>query len=389
MTTGIPILDMEEMKHSIWALTTYETLRDYQHSFGRIRWGVVVFDEAQKIKNPKALMTDAAKAMNADFTVALTGTPVENRLTDLWCIVDTIQPGKLGSLKHFVESYESEAQHDEQALHKLKEFLTLQNPPTVMLRRMKEDHLNGLPEKREIQQRDNMSNVQAEEYRKTIMAARANLEDAPHFLEILHKLRSISLHPFRRSDESDEEYIRHSARLRLTFSWLDEIAARNQKALVFIEARSMQGDFAELIQRRYSLEKRPLIINGAVAGNERKKRVDIFQKRRGFDVMILSPKAGGVGLTLTAANHVIHLSRWWNPAVEDQCTDRVYRIGQERPVNVYLPIAVHPEYQDASFDVRLDELLKRKRHLNRTILAPPGETRSDAEQLFKETVVQH
>src|SRR5690606_2399221 len=111
-------------------------------------------------------------------------------------------------------------------------------------------------------------------------------------------------------------------------------------------------------------------INGSLAGQKRKERVHVFQERRGFDVMLLSPRARGGGLTITAANHVIHLSRWWNPAVEDQATDRVYRIGQKRDVHVHVPLAIHPVLGDGSFDALLHQLLEKKRTLSRGVLAP-------------------
>jgi Helicase conserved C-terminal domain/Restriction endonuclease len=140
----------------------------------------------------------------------------------------------------------------------------------------------------------------------------------------------------------------------------------------------MQDQLALIIKKRYGLQKQPMQINGELSGDKRKKAVDAFQTERSdFDVMILSPKAGGVGLTLTAANHVIHLSRWWNPAVEDQCTDRIYRIGQDQPVNVYYPMAVHPDYGDASFDEVLNGLLERKRSLGRRMLVPPVNLKED------------
>ncbi len=119
-------------------------------------------------------------------------------------------------------------------------------------------------------------------------------------------------------------------------------------------------------------------INGDVGGEKRQNLVDQFQAQRGaFDVMILSPRAGGVGLTLTSANHVIHLSRWWNPAVEDQCTDRIYRIGQDRTVHIYYPMAVHPLYGESSFDALLNALLSRKRDLSRRMLLPPVNVKQD------------
>lgn len=148
----------------------------------------------------------------------------------------------------------------------------------------------------------------------------------------------------------------------------------------------MQGALVELLQRRYRLKRPPPIINGSVPGEKRKSRVDDFQSRAGFDVMVLSPRAGGVGLTITEANHVVHLSRWWNPAVEDQATDRVYRIGQMRPVTVHVPLALHPGLGDASFDERLNSLLERKRRLSRELLAPVPATDAELRDLFESAV---
>lgn len=383
---GLPVLDISELNQADWVLTTYETLRDYQHSFGRIHWSIIVFDEAQKIKNPSALMTDAAKAMNSDFTLMVTGTPVENRLSDLWSIIDAAQPGRLGALKDFVSSYERNNNESTDQLKKLKTLLSENQPPALMMRRMKEGNLDGLTDKIELPKNMIMPEVQAKAYENEISHARnINEPKQGQMLEVIQHLRSISLHPFKREDESDDEYINSSARLIVTFEILDEIASREQKALIFTESRQIQGLLAEMIQRRYQRE-RPLIINGAVSGPRRKERVDAFQNRKNFDVMILSPRAGGVGLTLTAANHVIHLSRWWNPAVEDQCTDRAYRIGQKKDVSVYYPIAIHPVFKENSFDLKLNNLLDRKRLLSHTLLAPPAATHKDAENLFKETI---
>ena len=149
----------------------------------------------------------------------------------------------------------------------------------------------------------------------------------------------------------------------------------------------MQSFLIGALRRRFSLSEDVLVINGAVArAGTRKARVDMFQERGGFDVMVLSPRAGGVGLTLTAANHVIHLSRWWNPAVEDQCTDRVFRIGQRRTVHVYLPIARHPEFGDYSFDIKLDSLMEGKREMNRRVLAPTAATKEDVRGIYDATI---
>jgi hypothetical protein len=170
------------------------------------------------------------------------------------------------------------------------------------------------------------------------------------------------------------------------FEALDLIASRNDRALVFIDDLDLQARLSGVIQRRYSLPTPPMIINGRVDGAVRQARVDKFQIGPDeFEVMILSPRAGGVGLTLTRANHVIHLSRWWNPAVEDQCTGRVVRIGQVRDVEVHIPMAMLPDGK-ASFDQNLHALLNRKRRLMRDALLPPSATEADRDELFRATI---
>jgi hypothetical protein len=379
LASGLPVLDVDKLQQADWVLTTYETLRDYQHSFGRVSWGCVVFDEAQKIKNPGVAMTDAAKAMNATFRLALTGTPVENRLSDLWSIADAVHPGRLGALKEFVATYEGEGETTAAALRGLHGELT--TPPPFMIRRTKEGRLDGLPPREVHVIREPMPDPQARAYEEAVRQARA---PAGSFLATLHRLRQVSLHPHEPSPSADDEgFIACSARWRVLFRCLDRIRDAGEKALVFLDDLDAQGILAGMVQRRYRLERSPLIISGEVAGSKRQARVDDFQARSGFDLMVLSPRAAGVGLTITAANHVVHLSRWWNPAVEDQCNDRVYRIGQERGVHVYLPCAVHPIYGDASFDVKLHELLDRKRSRSREVLSPPQVTDREVEGLFR------
>ena len=184
-------------------------------------------------------------------------------------------------------------------------------------------------------------------------------------------------------DPADADLFKEqSARLVSLFDILDELHGKGEKALVFLEDLDMQDLLAMMIQQRYQLERKPLQINGTVPGARRQEAVRKFQSSPlAFDVMILSPRAGGVGLTLTAANHVIHLSRWWNPAVEDQCTDRVFRIGQEREVHVYVPLAKHPEIGESSFDYVLDRLLKRKRELSTKMLIPPVDEHTDLSEM--------
>ena len=393
---GESFLDMGFVKNAQWVLTTYETLRDYQHSFGSVKFSVIVFDEMQRIKRPGTIITHAAKAMNSDFTIGMTGTPIENRLADLWCLVDTLEPGYLGDLRKFSQLYEKD--EDEAQLRKLKGLLDQpildeqlkQYSAPVMKRRLKVDKLKGLPEKKEYVEKVEMPTQQRQEYSEEVAQARRGPRKG-RMLKVIQNLKSISLHPYHPGQAEYPDYLSKSGRFIGLFKILDKIAAKKEKALIFVESNDMKEPLAGFIKRRYKLSRQPMIISGEVAGPKRQDRVNSFQSDTAdtaeFDVMILSPKAGGVGLTLTAANHVIHLSRWWNPAVEDQCTDRVFRIGQEKTVHVYYLQAIHPEYGNASFDVTLDALLARKRSLSRNMLLPPV-GRNDAEGLYEDTIGQ-
>jgi hypothetical protein len=388
LASGLPSLDLEVLKSADWVLTTYENLRDYQHSFAQIAWGVVVYDEAQRIKNPLAMTTQAAQAVEAEFSLAVTGTPVENELKDLWSIADTVQPGTLGGLKQFSDRFEKGGADSAERLVELRRIVQEDNPPPMMMRRLKKDHLRGLPAIEVHVEQMVMPPLQAERYNLVVAEARASgqMNDAK-MLKALQGMRAVSLHPLReQAVMPDDEFIAASARLSHTVQVLDRIRDLGEKALVFVESLDMQAALVEILQRRYRLPSPPPVINGGVAGHKRKDRVDEFQRRRGFDVMLLSPRAGGVGLTIVEANHVIHLSRWWNPAVEDQATDRVYRIGQQRQVHVYLPLAIHPKLGDKSFDAGLHALLERKRALSRGVLAPPIATDNDLKGLFEASV---
>ena len=169
------------------------------------------------------------------------------------------------------------------------------------------------------------------------------------------------------------------------FDILDRIRESNERALVFIEHRRMQYRFIELARRRFGLEKVDLI-NGSTPIGQRQAAVDRFQQHletSGFDILVLGTRAAGTGLTLTAATHVIHLSRWWNPAVEEQCNDRVHRIGQRQAVTIHLPMAIHPDYREHSFDCLLHSLMNRKRRLARSALWPMGDTAQDTRTLHE------
>lgn len=377
-----------------WVMTTYETLRDKILLFADVRWGIVAFDEVQKIKNPLSLTHEMAKSVHSDFFLALTGTPVENRVSDLWSVIDTIAPGQLSSLKDFQARYETGANSGEPAtatarLAELREELLEKHPPPRILRRMKEQQLSGLPAKHLHPLKQSMPSEQAAAYELVLQTLRTNSADRSSALIALQHLRKVSLSPDDVANEGlDENAIGRSARLSATVRELDRIHATGEKALIFLEYRAVQDHLLAFLQRRYRMNRPPSRINGQTSAVRRKKIVDEFQEspEGEFNVIVLSPKAAGVGLTLTAANHVIHLSRWWNPAVEDQCTDRIFRIGQKKPVHVYYPMAIHPNYPQTSFDVNLDALLERKRSLSSGLLTPADASAEDLNDLLSRSL---
>ncbi|MCY4286798.1 MAG: SNF2-related protein [Thiotrichales bacterium] len=382
---GAPRLAFEALRASIergsghewWVLTTYETLANYQHSFRNIHFSAVVFDEIQKIKNAKTLMALAARGVRADFRIGLTGTPLENHVADLWAVMDAVVPGRLHTLKQFLEKYGEVTEEKMRELH-ARVFRPIEAPdrryPPVGQRRLKEDVLAGLPRKDFRVYPATMPSVQAQAYE----LARQHLVDGARgaALKLLHHIRGVSLHPEPPDTVQDdlEVYFARSARFDSVRRILGRIHARGERVLIFTEHRRMQAFVAQWIRSEFGLDE-VRIINGATTIAGRRACISAFQNHLesdgGFDVLILSPRAAGVGLTLTAATHVIHLSRWWNPAVEEQCNDRIYRIGQKHDVTIHLPLAIHPAHRERSFDCVLNDLMRRKRSLARAALWPP------------------
>lgn len=376
--TGTASLDTKKISGANWVLANYETVSDYQIALGAVHFAAAIYDEAQKIKSPQARMTHACKALHCDFNLVVTGTPVENRMADFWCLADTAQPFCLGDLKTFSKKYESEG--CEEAIKVLRDSvwqeehsLDVENPK-LMLRRLKKDNLKGLPRKEEVFIERDMPAYQAEIYERVVSKYKREDDEQAKvtMLEIIQNLRQASLHPALLTDVKQGINFADSARFNSLFEILDEIHSRGEKALIFLESLALQetGSLPSFLMKRYGMSRLPLIINGQVETSVRQDRVTQFQTGVGFDVMILSPKAGGVGLTLTAANHVIHLSRWWNPAVEDQCSDRVYRIGQSKDVKIYYPMATYSPNREYSFDLKLNALMQRKKEMSGQLLMP-------------------
>ncbi|GAB3369630.1 hypothetical protein GCM10027431_16740 [Lysobacter rhizosphaerae] len=367
-------------------LTTYETLRDLEFSFAAQHWSVMVCDEAQRIKNPAAMMTRAAKKQRADFRIACTGTPVENTLADLWCLFDFIQPGLLGALNEFGRKYRRpiEARTDEEK-ERVEELRRRIEPQT--LRRTKADVAKDLPEKlidqgcRGLQ----ISTTQRNLYSNAVRAYKQSRSPgaAPgaftHHLELLHYLRLLCTAPsppgctvFQPAPVA--QYQQEAPKFDWLVRQLASVRERNEKAIVFCEFKQLQRLLQHYIHAVFGV--RADIINGdtsadAQHANSRQKRIHAFQAKEGFGVIILSPVAVGFGVNIQAANHVIHYTRTWNPAKEDQATDRAYRIGQRLPVTVYCPIVSAPDF--TTVDVKLDRLLELKRELAKDMLNGAGD----------------
>jgi len=389
IATGLPHLDLdwldeaieEGRAHRYWILTTYTTLTNYQHSLGTIPFSAVVFDEIQAAKNQDTIRSNAVATVNADFRIGLTGTPIENTTFDLWTIMDRLAPGALGAGKAFRERYGTATEDNMTELH-TRIFKPQGSLPPLGLRRTKDEVARDLPTKtRRLHPRE-MPAPQAREYE----SARSKLATGGRgaALKMLHHIRSVSVHPGFSSPDSHETFVALSARLQETMAILSHVRAAGERALVFIEHRDVQFRFAEVVRQKFGMAQVE-VINGSTPIRKRQEIVNRFQTHliddRGFDLLILGPKAAGTGLTLTAATHVIHLSRWWNPAVEEQCNDRIHRIGQTRPVTIHVPMAIHNGFREHSFDCLLHSLMQRKRRLAARALWPMGDTDEDASRL--------
>lgn len=356
-------------------------LTNYQHSLAKIPFSTAVFDEIQNVKNPTTLSARAAMAVNADFRIGLTGTPIENSTVDLWAIMEQLTPGRLGSLKEFRDRFGEPREGNMRELY-AQVFEPQDGLPPVALRRLKEEVAKDLPPKgRRIHPRL-MPTSQASVYEEARGKLTAGTRGGA--LKMLHHIRSVSVHPNAESTAEDAAYVAMSARLQAAMDILRGVRDRGERALVFIEHIKMQHRFVELVKREFGLPRVDLI-NGSTPIPRRQEIVNRFQRHLerdgGVDLLVLGPKAAGTGLTLTAATHVIHLSRWWNPAVEEQCNDRIHRIGQTKPVTVHVPMAIHPGYQHNSFDCLLHSLMARKRRLASSALWPMGDTEEDASRL--------
>ena len=325
-------------------------------------WRLAVLDEAQTIKNPDAKQTRSAKRLKADSRFALTGTPVENRLGDLWSIFDFINPGLLGSAREFTKYTKRLADRTHNPYGPLRELVR-----PYILRRLKTDKavISDLPDKTEVKAFCQLSRKQAALYQQAVDDLTELLDTAEGIrrkglvLSFLMRFKQICNHPSQWLGDSawTEADSGKWARLR---EIAEEIAARQEKVLVFTQFREVTAPLASFLG---SIFGRPgLVLHGETPVKSRKDLVRRFQEDEAVGFFVLSLKAGGTGLNLTAASHVVHFDRWWNPAVENQATDRAYRIGQNKKV------LVHKFVCQGTVEEKIDAMIESKRQIAQDML---------------------
>ena len=340
-------------------LTTYGTVRSDLKKLKPVKWGAVVVDEAQNIKNSRTDQTKAVKSLTAGFRIAMSGTPVENRLSEYRSIMDFLNPGYLGSEKKFDEEFAKPIQlnHDQK---KAALFRKITSP--FILRRLKTDKsiISDLPDKIENNHYCTLTSEQAAVYQNIVDNVLKEISELDGIrrrgmvLKMITALKQICNHPdnfLKKGNALPDK----SGKSLILMDILGQIREAGEKTLIFTQYREMGEILAEMIRNTYGIE--PLFLHGGSSRAQRDSMVEDFQTKRNKWIFILSLKAGGTGLNLTGAGHVVHYDLWWNPAVEAQATDRAYRIGQTRNVMVNRLIT------RGTFEEKIDEMLKSKKVL--------------------------
>jgi SNF2 family DNA or RNA helicase len=359
---------VEGLLHTDLVVTTYSMVSRLEW-LSEVDWHWVILDEAQAIKSPSTRQARAVKKVKGEARVALTGTPVENRLGDLWSIFDFLNPGLLGSasrFKSFVKSLES---GDHAHYAPLRNLIA-----PYILRRLKTDPdiAPDLPKKIEMQVFCGLAKPQAVLYRQNVMALTKALEQTDGdgikrrgmVLSYLMRFKQICNHPSQLTGDAVYDPSA-SAKFERLGSLCAEIASRGEKTLIFTQFREIIDPLAELLTTVFGRDG--LVLHGGTAVKKRKDLVAHFQREDGPPFFVMSIKAGGVGLNLTTASHVIHFDRWWNPAVENQATDRAFRIGQQRNV------LVHKFVTRGTVEERIDDLIREKQKMADALLEGGGE----------------
>lgn len=364
----------EQVQRYDVVISTYGLIhRDFEH-LAQVSWHRVALDEAQNIKNPAARQAQAIRALPAVQRLALTGTPVENRLSELWSILDFLNPGYLGSANEFRRRFAVpiERHHDSERAEKLRHAIR-----PFVLRRLKRDPniLRELPERMDMKVFCNLTREQAALYEAVVTDMLGQIDRSGGIqrrgliLAALVKLKQICNHPvqFLRvrdgagRNEAEETLPQRSGKCERLREMLEEVLAEGDAALVFTQFRQMGTLLQRLLQE--ALDREVLFMHGGTTQKQRDAMVMRFQEARGdVPVFLLSLRAGGVGLNLTAANHVFHFDRWWNPAVEEQATDRAHRIGQYKVVQVHKFVCI------GTLEERIDTMIDQKRDLAERIV---------------------
>ena len=340
-------------------ITTFAILRLDIEQIQKEKWGMIIVDEAQNIKNPDTTQTQAIKSLKSNIRIAMTGTPVENRLTELWSIFDFINKGYLGSLKEFQRSYAIPIEKFKETTRADK--LKLSISPFI-LRRVKTDKaiINDLPEKVVLDEFCYLTKTQAVLYEKVLNELMGEISKIDGInrrgliFKLITALKQICNHPYHYIKKGDKSKSL-SGKCEKFISLADNILQNGEKTLVFTQYKEMGYILEEIIQQE--LNTKPLFFHGSLNRAQRDEMLNKFSEDSDSNIMILSLKAGGTGLNLTEATNVIHYDLWWNPAVEDQATDRTYRIGQDKNVMVHRLITL------GTFEEKINEMINNKKQL--------------------------
>lgn len=339
-------------------LTSYGMVRS-EAALSKQRWQVVVLDEAQNIKNAATQQTKAVKKLKAENKIAMTGTPIENRLNEYWSILDFLNKGYLGGLKYFNKEFSLpiELERDQ---HQLNIFKKITAP--LVLRRLKTDKkiISDLPDKIEMDQVCNLTKEQLALYQNVVDNTMQKIEKAEGMdrrgliFSLMTSLKQICNHPAHFLKKKTADFVL-SGKTKLLKELLTNINENNEKVLIFTQYTEMGFLLQDLISQE--LQQSALFLHGGLSRKKRDEMVEKFQNEKHTRIMLLSLKAGGTGLNLTKATNVIHFDLWWNPATENQATDRAYRIGQEQNVMVYRLIT------EGTFEEKINEMIMRKKEL--------------------------
>ncbi len=357
--------DLKKLDNLDLVITTYALVQRYQW-IQDYSWNYVILDEAQAIKNPGTKQTRTVKKLSADNRLVMTGTPVENRLSDLWSLFDFLNPGLLGNSKEFGVFTKNLAK-DPNGYAGLRKIVS-----PFILRRLKSDKsiIVDLPDKVEMKTWAAMSKKQTVLYRDVISGIKEVLENAEGIqrkgiiLSALMKFKQLCNHPAQYLGQ-DLFLEKESGKFQRLREICEIIHEKREKVIVFTQFKEMTGPLSKFLATIFQREG--LVLHGSIPVGKRKGLIEKFQSREYVPFFVLSLKAGGVGLNLTAANHVIHFDRWWNPAVENQATDRAFRIGQKKNV------MVHKFLTKGTIEEKIDAMLTQKSKLSNEVVAASGE----------------